>query len=272
MVVALALAVAGCGGGHAAERPKPPPSLGTTFVTGHPAAGIAVERRGRVELVGLDGDVVARIPGVGLAFAPDRDGVVLSQRGARWLFRPGSGRFVRLPGLHLPRARVGCREASHRGALTLFLCAPPSREPGSLPSAKTIELRRGTGRRIVLARPPFPAPSPDTGPIGHWESARVSPDGRTVLAQWSAECEVPIAFILPVAGGALRPVAGTLHDPVDSIALGWSPEGSAVVSLPSLGCGGGYDGPGVYLVSTAAKPLRAIVKGRDIRGAQLWTS
>jgi hypothetical protein len=46
----------------------------------------------------------------------------------------------------------------------------------------------------------------------------------------------------------------------------------AVVFFPSLACGKGYDGPGIYLVSSGGTPVRAIVKGRDIRGAALWTS
>lgn len=269
MTVALA---AGCGGARGTKAPEPPGSLGTTFVTGLPATGLAVERPGkRVELVGLDGHVHARLTGVQLGYVAEPGRLILRQGRQQWLFRPSDGRFVRYSPARR-RFRVGCRVGSKPRVTTLFLCSPKPEFEGEFPLPKTIEIERAGSPRKLLARPPFPSPAPGMGPVGHWESALLSPDGRTVLAQWSAECEVPIAFLIPAAGGAPRPVAGTLRKFPVSIAHGWTPDGLAVVSLPTLACGGDYAGPGIYLVSTAAKPLRAIVEGRDIRGAQVWSS
>jgi hypothetical protein len=276
LAVVVVVVVAGCGGETAKQALERPPgsrgSLGSTFVTGHPATGLAVERPGRqIELVGLDGHVHARLRGVQLGYVSEPGRVVLRAGAQQWLFRPGSGTFVRYTPKRV-RPRVGCAVASTRRRTTLFLCSPKPDAAGLLPVPKTIEIANTGGPRRVLARPPFPAPAPGIGPVGHWVSAQLSPDGRTVLAQWSAECEVPIAFLIPVARGKPRPVAGTPREPPpESIGLGWGPDGLAVVFLPSLGgCGKGYEGPGVYLVSTDGTPVRAIVKGRGIRGAALW--
>ena len=270
--VAVAL-LAGCGGDTAGPAPvRTPGSLASTFVTGHPATGLAVERPGkRVALIGLDGDVHARLPGVQLGYVTEPKRVVLREGARQWLFRPGNGTFVRYTPKRV-RPRVGCAVASKRRDTRLYLCSPKPEHEGGFPLPKTLEVETASTPRRVLARPPFPAPAPGIGPIGHWVSAQLSPDGRTVLAQWSAECEIPIAFLIPVAGGKPRPVAGTLRDHPESIGLGWSPDGLAVVFLPSLACGKGYEGPGIYFVSTGGKPVRAIVKGRDIRGAALWTN
>ena len=273
LALALVALLVGCGGGTAARAPElPPGSLGSTFVTGHPATGLAVERPGkRVDLVGLDGHVHARLRGVQLGYVAEPGRILLRQGERQWLFRPSSGTFVRYA-LKRVRPRVGCEGASKRRRTTLFLCSPKPDSAGLLPLPKTIEIGTTGAPRRVLARPPFPPPAPDTGPIGHWVSAQLSPDGRTVLAQWSAECEAPIAFLIPVAGGKPRPVAGPLRQPPESVGLGWSSDGLAVAFLPSGACGKGYEGPGIYLVSTDGMPVRAIVKGRDIRGAALWTS
>ena len=271
LALALVVLLVGCGGETATRAPERPPGpLGSTFVTGHPATGLAVERPlKRVDLVGLDGLVHARLRGVQLGYVAEPGRVILRQGEQHWLFRPSSGTFVRYP-LKRVRPRVGCEVASNRRSTTLFLCSPKPDSEGLLPLPKTIEIGATGAPKRVLARPPFPPPAPKTGPIGHWVSAQLSPDGRTVLAQWSAECEVPIAFLIPVAGGKPRPVAGTLRRPPESVGLGWSPDGLAVVFFPNGACGTGYGGPGIYLVSTDGKPVRAIVKGRDIRGAALW--
>lgn len=264
--------LAGCGGDIVAPaRERAPGSLASTFVTGHPATGLAVERPGkRVELIGLDGAVHARLPGVQLGYVAEPGRVILREGGRQWLFRPSTGRFVRYAPKR-PRPRVGCSVVSRRRATKVLLCSPKPVHQGEFPLPKTIEIESAGAPRRVLAKPPFPPPAAGIGPIGHWESAQLSPDGRTVLAQWSAECEIPIAFVVPVAGGGPRPVGGTLEAQPESIGLGWSPHGLAVVFLPSLACGRGYHGPGIYLVTSGGKPVRPIVKGRDIRGAALWT-
>jgi hypothetical protein len=79
---------------------------------------------------------------------------------------------------------------------------------------------------------------------GHWRSLHVAPDGRTLLATWSGECEVPTAYFLPAEGGELRPAAGE----VESVGLGWSKTGEARIELLGGLCGHGAKKPGVYLV------------------------
>ena len=213
LVLGVVALLAACGGDTSGPSPgRPPGSLASTFVTGHPATGLAVERPGRrVELVGLDGGVHARLPGVQLGYVLKRGRVVLREGAQQWLFRPAHGTFVRYTPKRA-RPRVGCAVASKRRDTRLFLCSPKPEHEGEFPLPKTIEIESVSAPRQVLARPPFPSPAPGTGPIGHWESAQLSPDGRTVLAQWSAECEIPIAFLIPVAGGKPRPVAGTLRE------------------------------------------------------------
>jgi hypothetical protein len=81
---------------------------------------------------------------------------------------------------------------------------------------------------------------------GHWTWAAASPDGRTILAQWSGECEVPQAFLLDADGGSPRAVA-----PMDaqSEALGWTTDGRAIVFLAQQPACGTEFRPGTYLVS-----------------------
>ena len=75
--------------------------------------------------------------------------------------------------------------------------------------------------------------------IGHWAKAYLSPDGKTFLAQWSAECEVPFAFLVPVRGGTPRVVTGEANwarAPM-SVADGWTEDGRAIVEVWQGDCG-----------------------------------
>jgi dipeptidyl aminopeptidase/acylaminoacyl peptidase len=88
------------------------------------------------------------------------------------------------------------------------------------------------------------------GPIGYWRSLALSPDGKTLLAQWSGECESPNAFFIPAHGGKPRPVTGERdwRDAPESVAYGWTRGGLARVLLPQGACGSGAHRPGVYLI------------------------
>jgi hypothetical protein len=92
--------------------------------------------------------------------------------------------------------------------------------------------------------------TPDGHPVGHWERLWLSPDGRTLLAQWIAECEVPIAFFIPAGGGKPRAVTGDRdwRNAPESVARGWTRDGRARVLLPRGACGGSFRIPGVYLI------------------------
>ena len=117
-----------------------------------------------------------------------------------------------------------------------------------------------------------PVRRPGVG-IGRWVWAAASPDGRQLLMQWSGECEVPLAFLVPAQGGRPRRLVGK-H--VNSYALGWTTDGRAIVFVPAQpGCGAGEDA-GLFLIGPggdrerigpAAKrpPIRPSVRPRDAK-------
>jgi hypothetical protein len=143
----------------------------------------------------------------------------------------------------------------------------PPDHPASVPSARACygvggsdgvryQLcgRTGTGDpgefvRLAGGRTSLPVSRPVKGPAGHWSWAALSPDGSTLLAQWVAECEVPLAFFISVRGGRRQPASRGRDGPVTSIALGWTERGLARIAFPSGPCGGRNDRLGVYLVS-----------------------
>ena len=91
-------------------------------------------------------------------------------------------------------------------------------------------------------------------PVGHWRSLFLSPDGKTLLVEWSGECEIPTAYFVPADGGKPRPLTNYAKASATSFALGWQ-GGKARVRLP---VGEWPDRkPGVYLVdpATMAKTL-----------------
>jgi hypothetical protein len=100
------------------------------------------------------------------------------------------------------------------------------------------------GKTLAIRKPPG-------AKAGHWAKAYLSPDGRTFLAQWSAECEVPSAFLVPVRGGVPRLATGeadwTKAHP--SVADGWTEDGRAIVEVWPGDCGPGAKGAKIYLVA-----------------------
>jgi hypothetical protein len=88
------------------------------------------------------------------------------------------------------------------------------------------------GEALAIGKPPG-------AKVGHWAKAYLSPDGQTFLAQWSAECEIPAAFFVPVRGGALRVVTGEADwaKAPQSVADGWTEDGRAIVEVSRGDCG-----------------------------------
>jgi hypothetical protein len=136
------------------------------------------------------------------------------------------------------RVIPSCRLTDARLKHELYICRDTVRvaiygPPGSKPALK------------VIARAP--------GMVGHWEWASFAPRGAAVLAQWSAECEVPVAFL--VTGKRMRPYGGrTMADAPESRALGWMPDGSAVVHFPVGSCGSSFRRAGIYAVPPDGRP------------------
>lgn len=89
---------------------------------------------------------------------------------------------------------------------------------------------------------------------GRWVNALSSPDGQTLLAQWLAECEIPIAYFVPLATRKPRPVAQAPDGrSVETVVVGWSDDGRAGVFFFEGICGPGDRRPGLYLVSLDGK-------------------
>jgi len=104
----------------------------------------------------------------------------------------------------------------------------------------------------VLARAPHA--------VGHWVWAERSPSGNAVLAQWSAECEVPVAYL--IANGRLRAYGA------ETVALGWLPSGEAVVHFRPLGCVGSGR-RGIYAVPRSGRP-RLLLRTAPFAQYLMW--
>jgi hypothetical protein len=90
--------------------------------------------------------------------------------------------------------------------------------------------------------------------LGRWRKVFVSPDGKTLLAEWSGACEVPTAYLIAADGGRPRAITNYANGSATSFALGWQ-GAKARVRLPE---GEGLKvKPGIYLVdpATMAKTL-----------------
>jgi hypothetical protein len=86
-------------------------------------------------------------------------------------------------------------------------------------------------------------------PAGFWVSRRLfpSPDGATLLAQWSGRCG-PQSYLVSVDTGNVRQVAPRA---AASRALGWTRSGSARIAVPRPVCGTSRLGPGIYAIDPA---------------------
>jgi hypothetical protein len=82
-----------------------------------------------------------------------------------------------------------------------------------------------------------PKPVKNAYPAGFWVPERIfrSPDGRTLLAQWSGACETQTAYLVLVASGKVRAVFSAKVRGIlmayESTAHGWTADGRARVRL-----------------------------------------
>jgi hypothetical protein len=98
--------------------------------------------------------------------------------------------------------------------------------------------------------PPPGAFGPDGGVAGRWRYAVESSSGA-ILAQWSGECEVPMAYWIDERGTEeLVTGESDISMAPESLGLGWTANGRAVVFLPKGACGSGAGSPGIYLYSS----------------------
>jgi hypothetical protein len=150
-----------------------------------------------------------------------------------------------------PPLDPSCRDAGRAGPTAFRVCYRPQLS-GQPPSATErhgrLEMSLANGSWQPLDVPHPLGAKPGQPAAGHWDWASVSPDGEWLLAQWAAECEVPIAFLVPAAGGKALPVARDRDGPATSKALGWTGDGRAIVELPGLSCGSTSPRPGTYVL------------------------
>jgi hypothetical protein len=159
----------------------------------------------------------------------------------------------------LPRA---CWVAQRLDDRWLLACWPSG--PGH-PSWIGILGPRGGVSRLVRA----PRGPNGRAALGHWERAEVSPNGSTLLLQWSGECEVPTAYVAPASGGRPRTVAGG-RPRVESVTLGWAPPARPVVFLPQAACGAGFERPGVYVFSRSGGHRLVYATDREFTDVVMW--
>jgi hypothetical protein len=115
--------------------------------------------------------------------------------------------------------------------------------------AMMLQARDGGSWRTITTEPPNAFKRHGSRYWGIWRAVWTSPDGRTLLAQWSTECENSYAFFIPAEGGKPRLVTGKLdwNTSPNSIPTGWSADGRARVHVDG-GCGDSAWEPGDYLI------------------------
>jgi len=198
--------------------------LSAVVMTALPPRGVALETKAGVELQSLSGTQLGALRGLDLA--PDAFGRGLVMRNGRGrLFLLDWKRRRLIDFARPPLDPPGCRLTDGFGRLDLLICG------------RTLKTARyGTTPRVVARAP---------AGVGHWVRAEFSPSGDAILAQWSAECEVPVAYL--VSGGVSRAYGA------ESVALGWLPGGEALIHFPNGPCGGSSHARGIYAVPRRGK-------------------
>jgi hypothetical protein len=174
-----------------------------------PPQGVVVERNGGIVFVALDGRVLAKLHGFGLMNPTEAPGAVLVRRGTAAFVLDAAGSML------LP-----------------------------VDDARATHLHVADGAAIELPTPP--GMIVDGHPSGHWRFALLSPDGNRILAQWSEECEAPVAYVATLQSGPPAPLTGDASTVLESFALGWTRGDRALAVLPTGACAAGAWQPGVY--------------------------
>jgi len=216
-------------------RPSPsPPRPEAIEIPGLPEQGVAVERGGDVVLYDTHGKVVETLSGFEIYSRTDVPGTLVLQRGETYFELVQFERVLRpLPS----RARADRLQ-------------PPEPPSPHLP------------RPMFRGRPA----------LGHWRYSLNDPRSYDrVLAQWSGECEAPAAFFVDKDEREVEPVTGekSLVGLPESIALGWTKHGQAVVYLPEGVCGGTHRPPGVFLFRDPGDG-RLLVRTPHRTGVRMW--
>ena len=124
---------------------------------------------------------------------------------------------------------VAARQAPAKDPRACTAAAPGFRtcfKPG-IPSNPTIERRVGSTWAVVTG------PLKPSEPSAEWGEISLSPDGRTLLAEWQYPCDRAAVFFVPARGGKPHLVTGESDwrkAPV-AHALGWTRNGKARVQI-----------------------------------------
>jgi hypothetical protein len=198
-----------------------------------PAEVLAVTRGRTTTFMTLEGRELARVRG----YSAWTSAGPLLQRGDRlWTVRDGRAVLVRERwDVNVRGYGNGCGVLALVGRAELLSCS--SVRGGAKPL-----LLRHPGKEARPLVPPLARLS------GQWRNAFTSPDRRRLLLTWSAECEVPTAVVAPMSGARARAVTGEADwaKAPESVALGWTRDGRALVHLTGGACGSGASRPGVY--------------------------
>jgi len=98
-------------------------------------------------------------------------------------------------------------------------------------------------------------------PLGHWIWSERSPGGKATLAQWSGECEIPVAYL--TVDGKRRKVAD------ETVALGWVPHDEAVIHFRPLGCAGSGRN-GIYALRYDDRRARLLLRTPRFAQYLMW--
>jgi hypothetical protein len=230
-----------------------PPTLNPQRLPPLPVRGFALDTPAGVELQTMQARPLGLLAGLHLAQdkATSHGLLMRDRRGRLYVLDRGSRRVRRV--FERPQPVHGCRLTDARLQLALLVCGHTIKTALFVAGAKP-KLR-------VVARAP--------GRVGHWVWAVFAPRGNAFLAQWTAECEVPVAFL--AIHDTLRPYGGrTMRDAPASVAFGWLPGGEAVISFPAGGgCGSAFRLPGIYAVPRAGK-ARLLLGTRPRTSYWMW--
>jgi hypothetical protein len=225
------------------------PVLDPAHLPALPSRGLARQQGRDVVLETMRGRPLGRLRALSLAFPRATHGLLLADRRSRFFAIDLYEHRVREV-FRKPERFRGCHFIDATMRDTLLLCGRHIDVVRNSPN--------GSSQRTVLAR------APDRGG-GHWEWAEFAPNGRDVLAEWSGLCEIPTAFL--ISGGKVKPYGGPSYARApQSEALGWLPDGRAIVQFDFGSCGGGIKVPGVYAVPRHGGPqlLRPTARNKPV--------
>ncbi len=213
-----------------------------------PDRGLIRQLNTGVGLETLHGRPLGWLPGFRFPDRPTHGGLLQGQHGGEYAMDFFQYRVRRVYSMNLPAPR-GCRFTDARAMVQLFVCR----------NDHWLETRSASRTRVVARAPEH----------GLWEWAEFAPRSGAILAQYSGECETPVAYL--IAGGSQRPFVGSsLRNAPESFALGWLPGDRAVIHYDYGLCGAGLHRPGVYAVSLAGDRQFFVATGNPPPRLAMW--